>query len=83
MPLTDSPYLSKHLGTRHRAALGITENSDAVAIIVSEETGTISVAHEGELTRFLDEDNLKEILEDIILAKNNNGSSTFWPLRKT
>jgi diadenylate cyclase len=83
LPLTDSPYLSKQLGTRHRAALGITEISDAVAIIVSEETGTISVAHDGELTRYLDEDNLKEILEDLLLTKNNHGNGSFWPLRKT
>ncbi len=77
LPLTDSPYLSKQLGTRHRAALGITENSDCVVIIVSEETGTISVAYEGELTRYLDEKNLKEMLEDLLLVKQSNTNSVF------
>ena len=80
LPLTDIPYLSKQLGTRHRAALGITEISDAVAIVVSEETGTISVADEGRLTRYLDEKNLKEMLENLLLPKNNSNHS-FWHWR--
>ena len=54
LPLTENPNLSKELGTRHRAALGVTEQSDAIAIIVSEETGVISVAREGKLSRYLD-----------------------------
>ena len=54
LPLTLDPYLSKELGTRHRAAIGITEETDAVAIIVSEETGTISLAIGGKITRDLD-----------------------------
>lgn len=62
LPLTENPNLSKQLGTRHRAALGISENSDALAIIVSEETGIISVASDGKLTRYLDPKTLKEIL---------------------
>jgi len=78
LPLTDSPYLSKQLGTRHRAALGITEVSDAIAIIVSEETGTISVADEGKLTRYLDEKNLRETLEELLLPRNQQGNSVFW-----
>jgi len=80
LPLTDTPYLSKQLGTRHRAALGITEISDAIAIVVSEETGTVSVAEEGRLTRYLDEKNLKEILENSLLPKNIPGG-TFWQWR--
>ena len=63
LPLSDSPELSVGLGTRHRAGVGITEQSDAVAIIVSEETGAISLAHEGKLTRYLDEKTLREWLE--------------------
>lgn len=82
LPLSDSPYLSKQLGTRHRAALGITEISDAVAIVVSEETGTVSVAQNGQLTRFLDEKNLKEMLENILLPKNTS-THHFWEYWKS
>ncbi len=52
LPLTGNKNLNKSLGTRHRAGIGITENSDAIAIIVSEETGIISMAVDGKLTRF-------------------------------
>lgn len=62
LPLTENMNLSKEIGTRHRAALGITERSDSIAIIVSEETGVISVADNGILTRYLDIKALKEIL---------------------
>jgi diadenylate cyclase len=62
LPLTLDPYLSKELGTRHRAAIGITEETDAIAIIVSEETGAISSAVEGKITRNLDGSNLRAIL---------------------
>lgn len=79
LPLTDSPYLSSQLGTRHRAALGITEISDAVVIIVSEETGTISVAEEGKLTRYLDENTLRETLEDLLITTTN--TQHFWQWR--
>jgi diadenylate cyclase len=54
LPLTPNPELSKEFGTRHRAALGITEETDAVAVVVSEETGVISVAFDGEMIRDLD-----------------------------
>ncbi|MBZ5499182.1 MAG: diadenylate cyclase CdaA [Acidobacteriia bacterium] len=62
LPLTLDPHLSKELGTRHRAAIGITEETDAVAIIVSEETGTISAAIEGKITRNLDGAGLRDVL---------------------
>ena len=65
LPLTDNNMLSKELGTRHRAGLGITEATDAVSLIVSEETGTISMAKAGRLTRHLDGDALRKILEEI------------------
>ncbi|MGI6552335.1 MAG: diadenylate cyclase CdaA [Bacillota bacterium] len=81
LPLSDSPYLHKQLGTRHRAALGITEQSDAVAIVVSEETGAVSVAEEGRLIRFLDEKNLRELLEELLLPKAGTQTGHFWQWR--
>jgi diadenylate cyclase len=66
LPLTDSDRVSKKLGTRHRAAIGITESSDALTIIVSEETGTISLAVNGRLVRNYDRDKLKKVLVQII-----------------
>lgn len=65
LPLTSNQTISKELGTRHRAALGISEKSDCVALIVSEETGGISVAEKGKIDRYLDEDTLREILMKI------------------
>jgi diadenylate cyclase len=62
LPLTLDPHLSKELGTRHRAAIGITEETDAVAVIVSEETGIISAAVGGTITRNLDGTGLRSIL---------------------
>ncbi len=62
LPLTQSQTISKELGTRHRAGLGMSEEYDAVIIIVSEETGRISAAHEGQLERNLSEEALKNYL---------------------
>lgn len=62
LPLSDNLNLDKNLGTRHRAGLGISEVTDAVTVIVSEETGKISVAYKGGLTRNLDSEGLKEML---------------------
>jgi diadenylate cyclase len=62
LPLTLDPHLSKELGTRHRAAIGITEETDAVAVIVSEETGIISAAIGGKITRNLDGTGLRALL---------------------
>lgn len=64
LPLTQNSNLPSSLGTRHRAGIGITEHSDAISIIVSEETGIISVAKDGKLNRFLDKDGLRKILLD-------------------
>lgn len=62
LPLTLNPELSKELGTRHRAAVGISEETDALAVIVSEETGTVSVAHGGRLVSNLDARTLRNTL---------------------
>lgn len=69
LPLTQSKTLSKDLGTRHRAGIGITENSDAIAIIVSEETGIISIAVDGKLSRFLDIKTVEKTLLNIYLSQ--------------
>jgi diadenylate cyclase len=62
LPLTKNPGISRELGTRHRAAIGVTEGSDAVSIIVSEETGLISFVENGTLTRYLDTNELRDML---------------------
>jgi diadenylate cyclase len=67
LPLTLNPYLSKDLGTRHRAAIGITEDTDAVAVIVSEETGIVSLAMKGEIKRHLDAARLRAALHEALL----------------
>lgn len=69
LPLTDNPNLSNELGTRHRAALGITEVSDSLAIVVSEESGKISYASNGGLVRNLNKETLRKALQ-INLIKN-------------
>lgn len=77
LPLTGNKNLNKSLGTRHRAGIGITENSDAIAIIVSEETGIISMAIDGKLTRFLDTKTVEKTLLNLYLAGDDNNSSKF------
>lgn len=64
LPLSESPFISKELGTRHRAAVGISEVTDALTIIVSEETGNISCTKNGEIRRELNQDDLREYLLD-------------------
>lgn len=66
LPLTDNISASSQLGTRHRAAIGITEESDALAVVVSEETGQMSVAHSGRLIRNLDQDRLRRVLRTLL-----------------
>ena len=67
LPLTERQNIGKNLGTRHRAALGLSEVSDAFIIVVSEETGAISVAQNGEFRRFLDLKTLEKMLLDIYI----------------
>ena len=70
LPLSDNLGLSKELGTRHRAGVGVSEATDSLTLIVSEETGGISIAYEGELMRHLDAETLKEKMRQIM---NMNG----------
>ncbi|HEY6330151.1 MAG TPA: diadenylate cyclase CdaA [Blastocatellia bacterium] len=66
LPLTLNPKLSKELGTRHRAAIGITEDTDAAAIVVSEETGVISFVEDGKLQRYLNSSSLRELIRQAL-----------------
>ncbi len=66
LPLTDITLADQHLGTRHRAGVGITERTDAVAVIVSEETGVISLANSGRIVRNMDESKLRKILPALL-----------------
>lgn len=75
LPLSENPYLSKELGTRHRAGIGISEVSDAMAVIVSEETGAISLAMDGMIDRMLDESTLKQKLNEALEPKTHNSLS--------
>ncbi|MEH7120680.1 diadenylate cyclase CdaA [Neobacillus vireti] len=83
LPLSESPFISKELGTRHRAALGISEVTDSLTVIVSEETGGISLTKNGELHRDLKVEELKELLslEMIINNKAKQASSARWNWR--
>ncbi|MBS6007402.1 MAG: diadenylate cyclase CdaA [Clostridium baratii] len=71
LPLTNNNSINKKLGTRHRAGIGLSENSDALVIIVSEETGVISLAIGGRLTRNYDKEKLKKTLLSIMKSKDN------------
>ena len=75
LPLSQNHDISRELGTRHRAALGISENSDALAVVVSEETGKISVMHNGQLTRDLSEDDLEMVFERYLLVNEEEKKS--------
>lgn len=78
LPLSDSRSLSKELGTRHRAGVGISENTDSMTIIVSEETGKVSLAVGGELIRDIDKELLRSKLELVRKKKIDVGSFKLW-----
>ena len=75
LPLTVNPRLSRDLGTRHRAAIGLTEESDAAAMVVSEETGQISIALNGEIERGLTPDQLRERLRSLIVLRRGRAAA--------
>lgn len=68
LPLTTNPRVDKTLGTRHRAAIGLTEETDAIVLVVSEETGTVSLAMNGQLQRELDPNALRQLLQTLLGA---------------
>ncbi len=82
LPLTSNSELSLAAGTRHRAALGISEETDALALVVSEETGKISVAIEGELIEDLDQASLKDLLLKSLIADEEELTSLRQRLRQ-
>lgn len=78
LPLSDNMEISKELGTRHRAGVGISEATDALTIIVSEETGNVSVTYEGQLYRNLDANSLKEKLHMIQNKETEEKKRRLW-----
>lgn len=75
LPLTQNRNLNKDIGTRHRSAIGMSENSDCVSLVVSEETGVISYALNGKLSRFIDVITLKNLLVETLLTEENKQKS--------
>jgi len=81
-PLTENPSISKTMGTRHRAAIGLTEETDAICVVVSEETGAISMAVGGNLTRDLELQNLKKVLRELYWPRSEQPRSLFEHFRR-
>ncbi|TCK06489.1 diadenylate cyclase CdaA [Phorcysia thermohydrogeniphila] len=82
LPLSLNPNLPQTVGTRHRAAIGITEETDAVVVVVSEETGAVSVAYTGKLIKDLDPQKLKKVLKGLLVKKAKEKNS-FFSLRRS
>ncbi|CAH0292819.1 Cyclic di-AMP synthase CdaA [Peribacillus sp. Bi96] len=82
LPLSESPFISKELGTRHRAAIGMSEVTDSLTIVVSEETGGISVTKNGELYRDLNQESFRAMLTSELVVENiKSTSSGIWNWR--
>ncbi|MBQ1301864.1 MAG: diadenylate cyclase CdaA [Firmicutes bacterium] len=79
LPLTSSTNLSSELGTRHRAGIGVTEISDAIAVIVSEETGAMSVATNGKISRFMDNNSMQKIIKSVFMNEAESERTFFKP----
>lgn len=82
LPLSKNVNLSRDLGMRHRAGIGMSENSDAVVVIVSEETGSISVAIGGMLKRYLQAENLSQLLHNELMPQQEEPDRARFPLRE-
>lgn len=82
LPLSENPFISKELGTRHRAAIGITEVSDAICVIVSEETGLISLTMNGQIVRGITEESLiSKLFDELNPQKKEKEKPPFWKRR--
>lgn len=79
LPLSENPFISKELGTRHRAGIGMSEVSDAISVIVSEETGQISLAINGQIVRDIKEESLiSKMYEELTMKNRSKEKNTFW-----
>ena len=81
LPLFDDANISRELGTRHRAAMGVSQASDSLTLVVSEETGVISYAENGKLVRYVDRIALTELLESIFSAPQEDKPFAFLTKR--
>ncbi|MUV38202.1 Diadenylate cyclase [Lentibacillus sp. JNUCC-1] len=82
LPLSESPFISKELGTRHRAAMGISEVTDALTVVVSEETGSISCTKNGELHRDMDLEAFRQFLQENLSLKVTDTRTWNWRGKK-
>ncbi len=81
LPLTQNPNISKELGARHRAAIGVSEISDAITIVCSEETGAVAVTIDGRIIRGLNEDSLRQLLLSELNPESSTKYTQFWRKR--
>lgn len=80
LPLSENPFISKELGTRHRAAIGMSEVSDAICIVVSEETGQVSLVMNGQIVRDIKEESLiAKLFNDLQIKSKPKERMSFWP----